>query len=81
MMGDGKGGANRGAPSAVAALDELVGGGHELEAAVEGAEVVPAAAVEALRPRAAAALGGAAGDVAGDGVDVALGDLAATDEV
>ena len=81
MMGDAKAGANRGAPSAVAALKELVGGGHELEAALERAEVVPATFVEALRARAAAALRGAAGDMTGDGVDVALGDFAATDEV
>ncbi len=81
MMGDAKAGANRGAPSAVAALKELVGRGHELEAALERAEVVPATFVEALRARATATLGSATGDVAGDGVDLALGDFAATDEV
>lgn len=66
---------------ACGALDELVGCGHELQAAFERAAVVPAALIEALGADAATALGGAAGDVAGDGVDVALVDLAAADEV
>jgi len=60
----------------VHAAEVGVGRGHEGEAAADGAEVVPAAAEEALHARARGAFARAAGEPSAEGVHVALGDLA-----